>query len=153
MHTKSITLVDIPEDYNIKQILFWRWLCDLTQRIKVAQNSHHLTDKPGANHALFLPPSLHQCSIADLTLHGQETSWNKQGCHLRARGLLWAWAPATFVRKQRIIEPKELPSCTSPLLLIAYTRQLEILATALETRVWGLIWESNSGPLTQKAAH
>ena len=147
MHTKSITLVDIPEDYNIKQILFWRWLCDLTQRIKVAQNSHHLTDKPGANHAPFLP----WLSWLNATRTGNKLK--QAGLSLKSRGATMSVSPGYFCTKQRIIEPKELPSCTSPLLLIAYTRQLEILATALETRVWGLIWESNLGPLTQKAAH
>ena len=32
------------------------------------------------------------------------------------------------------MEPKELPSITIPLLLISYTQQLEILATALKVQ-------------------
>jgi len=40
---------------------------------------------------------------------------------------------STFIRNRRKMEPKVLPtcSCTIPLLLIAYTWQLEILVTAL----------------------
>ena len=40
--------------------------------------------------------------------------------------------------KKRKTEPKELPSCTIPLLLISYTRELEILAIALEltSKIW-----------------
>ena len=45
-------------------------------------------------------------------------------------------SPATFIGNKRKTEPKELPSCTIPLLLFAYTRRLEVLATALrETRI------------------
>ena len=43
-----------------------------------------------------------------------------------------------------IIEPKELPSCTFPLLLIAFTRQLGILATTLRQK---------EKPLTFETAH
>ena len=39
--------------------------------------------------------------------------------------------PVYSYRKRKEIEPKELPSFTISLILIAYTRQLEILATAL----------------------
>ena len=41
-------------------------------------------------------------------------------------------------KKKRKTEPKELPSCTIPLLLISYTRELEILAIALEltSKIW-----------------
>ena len=38
---------------------------------------------------------------------------------------------STFIRNRRKMEPKELPSCKIPLLLISYTRQLEILGTTL----------------------
>ena len=38
---------------------------------------------------------------------------------------------STFLRNRKKMEPKELPSYTIPLLLIAYTWQLEILVTAL----------------------
>ena len=58
------------------------------------------------------------------------------GLSPRARG--WGFSLATMsmspgysYRKQKEIEPKELPSFTIPLILIAYTWQLEILATAL----------------------
>ena len=41
-------------------------------------------------------------------------------------------AYSTFIRNRRKMEPKELPRCTIPLLLIAHTHwQLEILVTAL----------------------
>ena len=43
-------------------------------------------------------------------------------------------SPGYFHKKnKRKIEPKVLPSCTIPLLLFAYTRQLEILAIAVGT--------------------
>ena len=43
-------------------------------------------------------------------------------------------SPGCFHKKSKWkIEPKVLPSCTIPLLLFAYTQQLEILAIALGT--------------------
>ena len=39
--------------------------------------------------------------------------------------------PAIFVRNKREVRPKELPGCSVPHLLTAYTRQLEILVTDL----------------------
>ena len=58
------------------------------------------------------------------------------GISLRARGR--GFSPATMsmstgflYRKQRKIKPKEHPSCTIPLLLIAFPWQLEMLVTAL----------------------
>ena len=39
--------------------------------------------------------------------------------------------PATFTENKRKMEPEDLPNCTILLLLITYTRQLEVLATAL----------------------
>ena len=41
------------------------------------------------------------------------------------------FSPATFIENKRKIEPEELPGCTIPLLLIAFTLQLEKLAIAL----------------------
>ena len=57
-----------------------------------------------------------------------------QDCHYKSRAgdsATMSVNPGYSYRKQRKIEPKELPSCTGPLLLIAFTRKLEILATAL----------------------
>ena len=42
---------------------------------------------------------------------------------------------ATLIGNKRKTEPKEVPCCTIPLLLFAYTRQLEVLATALTERL------------------
>ena len=49
----------------------------------------------------------------------------RKGLSLRAAGwgfplLLWAWTPATLIEGKRKREPKQLPSCTIPLLLITY---------------------------------
>ena len=40
-------------------------------------------------------------------------------------------SPSYFHTKQKKTEFKEFPNCTVPLLLIACTRQLKVLATAL----------------------
>ena len=63
--------------------------------------------------------------------------FSEAGLSLRARGREFSQAimrvsPSYFHRKQHEREPKELPNCTLPLLLIAYTRQFEILATTLQ---------------------
>ena len=50
---------------------------------------------------------------------------------IRGPRLLWAWAAATFIENKSKIEPKVLPCCTIPLLLIAYTWKRKMLATAL----------------------
>ena len=63
----------------------------------------------------------------------------KQGLSQRAggRGLPHAHykhdSPAPFIgkKKERKVEPKEIPSCSILRLVLAYTRQLRILATAL----------------------
>ena len=41
--------------------------------------------------------------------------------------------PAYFQRKMKKIEPKEIPSCLIPCLLVVFTRQLEILVTTPRT--------------------
>ena len=45
--------------------------------------------------------------------------------------LLQVWPPATFIENRRKIEPKEIPSCLIPRLLVVFTQQLEILKTTL----------------------
>ena len=45
--------------------------------------------------------------------------------------LLRTWPPATFIGKQKKIEPKEIPSCLISRLLVVFTQQLKILVTAL----------------------
>ena len=54
----------------------------------------------------------------------------KFGLPLRGGGR--RFPPATFIGIRRKIEPKEIPSCLIPRLLVVFTRQLEILVTALE---------------------
>ena len=61
---------------------------------------------------------------------------NCSGLSLRGgtRGFPWllrTWPPATFIGKQKKIEPKEIPSCLISHLLVVFTQQLEILVTAL----------------------
>ena len=52
-----------------------------------------------------------------------------QGCKLRGEDR--GFSPATFIENKRKIETKEFPSCTILLLITAFTRKLDILATAL----------------------
>ena len=54
----------------------------------------------------------------------------KFGLPLRGGGR--RFPPATFIGIRRKIEPKEIPSCLIPRLLVVFTRQLEILLTTLE---------------------
>ena len=59
-----------------------------------------------------------------------------RGCHKRPGGisprLLGARHPAPFTgKKERKVEPKEIPSRSIFRLVLGYTRQLRILATAL----------------------
>ena len=60
-----------------------------------------------------------------------------RGCHKRPGGgisprLLAARHPAPFIgKKERKVEPKEIPSRSIFRLVLGYTRQLRILATAL----------------------
>ena len=72
-------------------------------------------------------------SLVCISLNSQRLcsvfGWNP-GCGDFPR-LLWVWGPATFIENKRKMEPEELPKCTIPLLLIMYTWQLEVLATAL----------------------
>ena len=62
------------------------------------------------------------------------------GLSLRAGG--WGISPATksmtpgyFLENKRKMRPKELPGCSLPYLLTAYTRQFEILETALSSEL------------------
>ena len=59
----------------------------------------------------------------------------RQSVRARGRGFppgTMSMSPGYFhTKNKRKIKPKELPRCTIPLLLIAYTRQFEILATVL----------------------
>ena len=64
----------------------------------------------------------------------------KAGLSLRGRGrgfppVTKNVAPSYFHRKiEGKKEPKEIPSCLIPRLLVVFTRQLEILVTALKGR-------------------
>ena len=77
--------------------------------------AEHGANFSARNSTVRLPPPV-ICSI-----------WHsrRKGLSLRAVGwgfplLLWAWTPATLIEGKRKIEPKQLPSCTIPLLLITY---------------------------------
>ena len=68
----------------------------------------------------------------------RKTKVNIQGCHFTGRGCGFPpatknEAPGYFHRKTgEPIEPKEIPSCLIPLLLVVFMWQIEILVTALE---------------------
>ena len=82
---------------------------------------------PSRSRARQMPPSpcpFNACHAAGLSLR------------LRVRGCPVATYPlsmtsAIFVRHKRRMRPKELPGCSVPHLLTAYTWQLEILVTVL----------------------
>ena len=50
---------------------------------------------------------------------------------LRAGGRAGNFPRLLLLENRRKIEPKEIPSCLIPLLLVVFTRQLEILVTTL----------------------
>ena len=61
-----------------------------------------------------------------------------QGYHQEAGAgdfprLPWTWPPATFKENRRKIEPKEIPSCLIPHLLVIFTEQHEMFVTTLYT--------------------
>ena len=74
--------------------------------------------------------------IANSVLHTSLAICHRAVTKSRGLGMFpsyyeYAGAPATFIGNKRKTEPKELPFCTIPLLLIAYSPQLEILLTVL----------------------
>ena len=80
------------------------------------------------------------------------------GLSIRARGwdfpwLLWAWPRLLSLENNRKIEPKEIPSCLIPCLLVGFTWQLEILVTTLHMVFWifsDAIYYEMLGPFLKK---
>ena len=60
---------------------------------------------------------------------------------LKLRAVIKRWGPRISPGYfQRKIEPKEIPSCLIPRPLVVFTRQLEILVTALRDAVHMVLW-------------
>ena len=58
------------------------------------------------------------------------------------------WSLATFIGKydvEKKIEPKEIPSCLIPHLLVVFTRQIEILVTALGKPIHSVVHVPEKG--------
>ena len=61
----------------------------------------------------------HRMPILLIWYHNAGLSLQEPGGARDFPWLLWAWAPAPVIGNKRKIQPKELPSCTISLLLIA----------------------------------
>ena len=55
----------------------------------------------------------------------------QQGCHQGFPTATMSVVPRNFYWKTRKIEPKEIPSCLIPRLLVGFTRQLEIILVTI----------------------
>jgi len=93
--------------------------------------THHYPDQGSASHWLKI-----------YFIHSEAVP-RSAGLSLRAEG--WRFPPATFLGNKGKMRPKELPGSSVLHLLTAYTRQLEILVTALQ--IW-VVWNFCTCPHT-----
>ena len=122
--------------------LFWHlWLC--------WRASYFISDHLLLKNLLRTLHKSDQHSISMLTLLNQaQRTWERGNdqqvkTELSLKGRGWEFLLPTMNMAlgyfHRKIEPKEIPSCFIPNLLVVFTRQLEILVTSLRKGSWLVI--------------